>query len=407
MKRKEPSFLAVNVSFFFLFAILFIPFSFSLIRFQFSVTHFLFGWLIDLISTWVFDHPLKDTGVYSDSFSMYILIGILVLLSIVTSVLFFSIKVFRNKRDQFVLIIYHICLIYLSLILFKYGLDKVFKTQFYLPEPNILFTPVGQLSRDILFWSTMGTSHAYNIFLGSIEILAALLLFFQRTRMLGLLIAVAALAHIIAINFSFDISVKLFSVLLFLMTFYLLHPYLKKLYCFFFSKENIHLEVLNNSKQKNLHLSLSKLITPAIIVFIIIESFYPYIIYRNFNDDNAKRPYLHGAYEVNAVVYENDTLPVSSSPVKRIFIHRDHYLIFQDHADVMHDYKLNSDVSKTSLIITDYDNNQRRLPYSMNDKDSFFKIQYPIKGKNYWLLCKKTDWKKLPLLQSGFNWTYD
>src|SRR5205085_9499653 len=111
-------------------------------------------------------------------------------------------------------IIYQLFIYYLCLQLLKYGVDKIFKNQFYLPEPNTLFTPAGMLDKDILYWSTMGTSYGYNIFLGSLEIAAALFILIKRTRLIGLLLSLGILINVTEVNFGFDISVKLFSLFL-------------------------------------------------------------------------------------------------------------------------------------------------------------------------------------------------
>src|SRR5690606_32504672 len=105
----------------------------------------------------------------SDSISTYYLAGIVLIISILISVfqhIFDFIK--QEKLDQ---LLYTFIAYILSYFLLKYGIDKLLLHQFYTPEPNILFTPVGALSKDILFWSTMGTSKLYNIFMGMIEII--------------------------------------------------------------------------------------------------------------------------------------------------------------------------------------------------------------------------------------------
>jgi hypothetical protein len=100
---------------------------------------------------------------------------------------------------------------YLALILFIYGFSKVFKAQFYLPEPNLLFTTLGNLDKDILFWSTIGSSRSYSIFLGIIEIIPAMLLLFRKTSFIGSLIATGVLLHVVAINLLFYFCENLFT----------------------------------------------------------------------------------------------------------------------------------------------------------------------------------------------------
>jgi hypothetical protein len=105
----------------------------------------------------------------------------------------------------------------LFFFLFKYGWDKITKGQFYMPEPNTLFTPFGKLSKDIAYWSLVGSSYPYTVSLGIIEVVAALLLLFKRTQFLASLLAVVIFGQVVLINFSFDISVKLFYGSLFLL----------------------------------------------------------------------------------------------------------------------------------------------------------------------------------------------
>ncbi|MBL0144471.1 MAG: hypothetical protein IPP48_00540 [Chitinophagaceae bacterium] len=111
---------------------------------------------------------------------MYILFFILLLLGAVITIFLTSLKQLYKRNLKIYNFCTTACYHYLIIILLKYGLDKIFKTQFYLPEPNTLFTTVGHLDKDILFWSTMGSSHLYNTITGCIEILAAVLLFLNQ-----------------------------------------------------------------------------------------------------------------------------------------------------------------------------------------------------------------------------------
>ncbi|WP_435522525.1 hypothetical protein [Chryseobacterium indoltheticum] len=134
---------------------------------------------------------------------MLVLIIILILSSAI-----FSLIIKPKWTEIFLIVTEYVCVFYISIVLIKYGFDKIFQTQFPEPEPNILFTRFGNLDKDILFWSTIGTSKIYNIIMGSIELFSGILLWFRRSRFLGLLLAIICLAQIFIINISFDISVK-------------------------------------------------------------------------------------------------------------------------------------------------------------------------------------------------------
>ncbi|WP_123920949.1 hypothetical protein [Chryseobacterium balustinum] len=200
---------------FFLQFILFFPLSF-LNDFQLKITDFIFGDFTGFILEFLFNNKNSRIDYSSDSYSMLVLIIILLLTSTI-----FSFLIKKKWMEIFLSITGYVCVIYISVILIKYGIDKIFKAQFPEPEPNILFTRFGNLDKDILFWSTIGTSKIYNIIMGSIEFFSGVLLLFKRTRFLGLLLAIISFAQILIINISFDISVKLFSLILLLMSLFL------------------------------------------------------------------------------------------------------------------------------------------------------------------------------------------
>lgn len=102
-----------------------------------------------------------------------------------------------------------------------YGLAKVFKSQFPFPGLAALTTTYGDSSPMGLAWRFMGYSEGYNYFTGGAEVLAGVLLLWRRTATLGALTAIGVTANIVALNFFYDIPVKLYSSTLLLMAVYL------------------------------------------------------------------------------------------------------------------------------------------------------------------------------------------
>jgi len=109
----------------------------------------------------------------------------------------------------------------LSVTMVMYGLAKVFPLQFQFPSLTVLTQTYGESSPMGLAWNFMGYSAAYNVFTGSAEILGGLLLLWRRTTTLGAFVAIGLMSHIVALNFCYDIPVKLFSSTLLLMAVYL------------------------------------------------------------------------------------------------------------------------------------------------------------------------------------------
>ena len=179
-KSNMKSYLSSVLRNFILLFIIFFPVGF-LGSIQFSITNLVFGRFITFLAHSIFQKPIARIDFSSDSLSMFLLFGCLFL----TSIVFSFIKSFRIKTKY----IESLFSFYLALILLKYGFDKVFKAQFYLPEPNILFTRFGNLDRDILFWSTMGTSYSYSLILGLIEVGIAILLLIPQTKIIGAMLS--------------------------------------------------------------------------------------------------------------------------------------------------------------------------------------------------------------------------
>ena len=123
----------------------------------------------------------------------------------------------------------------LAATLIMYGSIKVFPVQFPAPSVDRLMTPIGDASPMGLLWAFMGASVAYNIFSGIGEVAAGLLLTTRRTTLAGALLAAAIMIHVAALNYMYDVPVKIFSSLMVFMTLVLIAPDAKRLASFFFA----------------------------------------------------------------------------------------------------------------------------------------------------------------------------
>lgn len=113
--------------------------------------------------------------------------------------------------------------------LFMYGTVKFVPLQ--MPEPGLaqMLTPVGQLNRMSILWTSIGASHPYEIATGCAELLAALLLIVPRTAMLGALVAAVDMTQVFVLNMTYDIPVKILSFHLLVMSAILLAPDARRL----------------------------------------------------------------------------------------------------------------------------------------------------------------------------------
>lgn len=96
-----------------------------------------------------------------------------------------------------------------------YGAVKVFSSQFGDLVPEQLTVPVAEYSPQVLLWTFMGYSDAYEAFTGVIELVAGVLLLVPTTAFLGSVVALGATTHVLMLNLCFDVPVKLLAAHLF------------------------------------------------------------------------------------------------------------------------------------------------------------------------------------------------
>ncbi|MCB9232608.1 MAG: hypothetical protein H6581_13135 [Bacteroidia bacterium] len=366
-----------------------------------GLTHWTGPQLFHLPANYAFEISSDTTGMYLHFLHLMI---ISVILSLVLGKMSFT-KAGKFSLKSF---LPTVSAYFLALHLLIYGFSKVFKVQFYLPEPNILFTPLGEVPRDLLYWTSMGVSYEYTVFAGMLELAAGGLLLFRRTRIPGALLALAVMGNVVAINFAYDINVKLHSSFLFLLGLILIWPFLKPLARFF----------AGNPAQMTLAPRLSlpgpnwvyPLAKGVVIVLLLLEGLIPYLKTGNFNDDLAERPLLHGAYEVKEFISDGDTLApllTDSRRWKRFFIHRQGYFIVQGMQDKMLDFALETDMKLGIFSLKDPRSGREwRLAFGGKDDDGL-SIRGRLGDHLVEINAKKMNWRGLNLLKNEFHWTTD
>lgn len=117
----------------------------------------------------------------------------------------------------------------LAATLLAYGANKVIKLQFAAPTLDDLMQPLGNKSPMGLCWTFIGFSTGYTIFSGAAEMAGGLLLATRRTTTLGALVGAAVMTNVAALNFFYDVPVKLYSAHLLLMALLLVLPDARRL----------------------------------------------------------------------------------------------------------------------------------------------------------------------------------
>lgn len=206
---------------------------------------------------------------------------------------------------------------YVGLMLINYGLVKVVQLQF--PSPNFgrLLTTYGESSPMGLAWTFLGFSKGYNMFMGIAELMAGLLLF-RKTVAVGAIITLMTTANVMAVNYFYDVPVKIVSTALVLMCLFLLAPNFFRLFKLFFKGEAVSLRtisppVIDKRWKRNTKYTLKYLLI-AFLVFGGITNVY--FGYSSYGAGKPKSP-LFGAYKVNSFLIGNKDISEIDTTNKR------------------------------------------------------------------------------------------
>jgi hypothetical protein len=196
---------------------------------------------------------------------------------------------------------------YVGLMLFNYGIYKVFKLQFPSPGLYRLTQPYGESSPMGLAWTFLGFSKGYNMFMGVAEI-AALLLLFRRTMTFGAIITLGTAANVMAVNYFYDVPVKILSTALVVMTLLLLAKDIKTLFIFFFTGIATKLETINAPVLKKKAWRITKIsFKYLLIAYVVINGFVEGYQSTKLYGDAVPRHKFFGIYNVDSTIYAPDS----------------------------------------------------------------------------------------------------
>lgn len=268
----------------------------------------------------------------------------------------------------------------LAFTLFEYGFAKVFPMQFRPPGLTRLLEPLHQFSPMGLLWTFMGFSPAYTIFAGAMEVTGGALLLFRPTTTLGALVSAAVLANVVALNFCYDVPVKLFSTNLLLMALFLAAPDLGRLARVFVlnrpampSKTDA---VLFTARPVRIATVVVKTVFIALIFFVQIRG--SLLAYRSFN---AAQPPLYGVWQVETFTRNGQPVPplaTDSTCWRRVLIERPDRMLIEMADD------------SRNLLLTRYDPGQRAVHFTADGGPQIYDFHYTPPGDRVTLTGKLT-----------------
>jgi len=383
------------------------PFISGLLQLPGLVLHHLIPWFSKNIIHYNYDFTITTNGSGDTSYD-WVLLLFMFLVSVTGCIIW---SVLDRKRKSYNAAYYWLVVLvrfYLAFTLILYGLIKVIKLQFPDPSLNRLLQPFGDASPMGLAWTFLGFSKGYNTFMGIVEVSAVLLLF-RRTVVVGAFLALAATAHVMSMNYFFDVPVKLLSTALVVMSLFILAPHFLKLYRFFIRYENQQLDKMYRPAFKKRWLYLSAYTLKYLYITAgIVAMLYTFIQQTKTYGSAAPKPFLYGIYNVEDMRLKDKTLPpltTDSIRWKQMVISYTGYARVKKMNDSTVNFTTVFDQKKKELVLksTAKDSSKYVLNYRAIGKDklvfSGLSDKDPIS-----VSFKRKDLKDFRLINRGFHW---
>src|ERR1043166_5008535 len=194
-----------------------------------------------------------------------------------------------------------------GILLISYGLEKVLLNQFDSPpNPSVLLTPVGMLSRFGLLVVFMASSPLYQAFAGAVELVAGVLLMLRRTAPLGAFLAVAAMTNVVVLNWAYHFTVYVLSTSILAMALFLAVPELPVVTIVLVHDRAAPAPVrrpLFGDARVN---QVARALGVGFLLAVFVHGFHTIVTTGVHWRD---RPPLYGAWDVETVVRSPDSIP--------------------------------------------------------------------------------------------------
>ncbi|HEY9258857.1 DoxX family protein [Chitinophaga sp.] len=391
--------------------------------FRFCTTYFLlytlsslglFNFMWDTLVTWAgkwliqpdFNITVWPNG-SGDTTYNYLVLFCMVLITVLITITW---SLLDRKRKSYERLSYWAMVILrygLALSMINYGMAKIGKTQFPFPYLAKLETPFGDTSPMGLAWSYMGYSTGYNLFTGLAEFIGGIFLFFRRTTLFAALVSITVLVNVVAMNFFYDIPVKLFSIHLLLIALYIALPDMQRLLRFLFTQQAVapaaHWYPVFRTKWKRItFISLKYLCICALVG----EPVY-YCIANMRAHSNINKAPLYGIYTVGNVQTDSSGLLneriTQFQLCQKIYIEQDNTFITKKSDTDLSYYRSKTDTVKRLLSYWHGKSDTVQLHYQQVGKDSI--LLHGVIGKDsIHLRLKRKDPNDYLLISRGFHW---
>ncbi|HTB53181.1 MAG TPA: hypothetical protein VK718_10455 [Ferruginibacter sp.] len=202
----------------------------------------------------------------------------------------------------------------------SYGFIKLFPLQMPYPSLSSLHTNYGEFLPWKIYFNTIGVTSWYESFLGSVEIVAGILLLNRRTATFGAGIIVGFIGNVLAANFAYNIGEQVYSTYLFALAVFLLAYDTPRLYRLLIEQRFTIADKFIPSFTTDWLRKTRIALKSAFVLFILL---FGYKTYSNYKHDPyllPKTPGLadsYGFYNVKEFKLNNRSIPYSLTDTNR------------------------------------------------------------------------------------------
>jgi uncharacterized membrane protein YphA (DoxX/SURF4 family) len=292
-----------------------------------------------------------------------------------------------------------------------YGFVKVFPMQMPFPGLVRLLEPFGNFSPMGVLWYSIGASPAYERLCGSAELLAGILLLIPGLTLLGALVTAAVTSEIFILNMTYDVPVKILSVHLLLIAFFLASPELSRLTDFFLRNRAVAA-----SSQPNLFRTqrANRIATAAQLVFAL------WLVGSNIYGSWTQWPVWGGGQPLSPLygIWKVDTHSIDGherSPLigdygrwRRIVFDSPDYVAYQRMDDSFGNFNCAIDQKNQTIALTKADDKKwKGLLHYQRPKPGQLILDGDVGGHPMHMQLALFDRSKFQLVGRGFHWVQE
>ena len=268
-----------------------------------------FGHYRDQLVSWTASHwfgildelvPPNGSG---DTTSSYLTILVFFVVAMAIALLWSLMAAFRRGKEPVILkdLLRSYLRYVLAFWMLTYGLSKVafVFNQFPMVSEYQFNKTWGNSSPMNVVWSMMGASRPYTIFAGLGEVLAAFLLVWRHTAVLGSLVTIGVMTNVMMLNYCYDVPVKIFSTHLLAMAFCVLLPDAGRLLNLFVLNGNVPSVEMQPPYTNRKTIWVQRVAKVVVIVFLIVVPTYKHAVEQGeYLAAKNNQPDFFGQYEV-------------------------------------------------------------------------------------------------------------